>query len=270
MSKSPSKLPKPICFVITPIGEKDTPTRRAADGLIQSVVRPALRGRLEVKGAHEIDLPGSITRQVIEYLLDSELVVANLTELNPNVMYELAIRHAIGLPVVTVAEEETRLPFDVADERTIFYKNDLAGVDELVPQLASAVTEALLNESPDNPVSRVRQAAVMLKGVEKDDFQHYVLERLERIERVLERSSIGESSVSSRAVTYSPKLSEVNFRGNEEEIAKLRRFVSGIGGHLTIRHSVGDTHLVEFELPEPSSQRRVSEYLTSLDLEIVA
>ena len=108
------------CFVVTPIGADNSETRRAADGLIKAVIKPILDELdIETYVAHEISDPGSITNQVIKHILEDDLVVANLTELNPNVMYELAVRHCAGRPFVVLAEKETRLPFDIAQERNL-------------------------------------------------------------------------------------------------------------------------------------------------------
>lgn len=65
--------------------------------------------------------PGQITRQIIEELITSDLVIADLTDHNPNVFYELAIRHATRKPVVQITHTKDIIPFDVANQRTISY-----------------------------------------------------------------------------------------------------------------------------------------------------
>jgi hypothetical protein len=112
------------CFVISPIGEERSDTRKEADRVFNYIIKPATRRfrELAVKRADHIALPGSITNQVIKMICDSEIVIAELTGWNPNVMYELAIRHVVNKPTILIlSSKETRLPFDLLNERTVRY-----------------------------------------------------------------------------------------------------------------------------------------------------
>lgn len=180
--------PRKKCFVITPIGAAESTVRRSAQGLLDAVIKPVLDEQgYDVFVAHEISSPGSITKQVIQHLLEDELVVANLTGLNPNVMYELAVRHAKRLAVVSLAEEGTDLPFDISDERTVFYRNDMKGVEALKPGLKAAVEAAAKDKQPDNPIYRAAKSIIIRESAETPDADRYILDRLDSIDAALSR-----------------------------------------------------------------------------------
>lgn len=130
-----------FCFVVSPIGEPDTPERRRADG--NEIVRPALEPRnYRVERADHDKGPGIVTESIISKLIDSHLVVADLTGLNPNVMYELAVRHATGKPVIQLLERGHRLPFDIQAQNTIMFAGDLAGRLEAIRLIQAAESAA--------------------------------------------------------------------------------------------------------------------------------
>jgi hypothetical protein len=124
------------CFYITPIGADDSDARRHADVFLASIVEPAIEslGRdFTVVRADHIDRPGIITAQVIEHVFRSGLVVADLSFHNPNVFYELALRHASGRPTVLISRAVDPLPFDVSDFRTV--QLDTTDIWSFVPQM---------------------------------------------------------------------------------------------------------------------------------------
>ncbi|BFM16283.1 hypothetical protein R50073_24660 [Maricurvus nonylphenolicus] len=201
------------CFVVTPIGGDGTDVRRSADGLIDSVIEPVCESLgLEVVVAHRIETMGSITGQVLEHILNDDLVIANLTTLNPNVMYELAVRHAARLPVVSLAEEGTQLPFDISDERTIFYRDDMAGVEILKPQLEKMAAEALKDSEPDNPVYRAVTTKVMKDIHPGNDLQGYLIDRLNSFERKLSLVSSTRSGRYSRSIISTDDKSTIHVK----------------------------------------------------------
>lgn len=132
---------KDKCFIITPIGDDTDPIRRHIEGIIDAALRPALEDKYDLVVAHRISELGSITKQIITEIYSAKLVVANLTNRNPNVMHELALRHSLGKPVIMIAEKGTPLPSDIVMERTIFYQNDARGVIELRESIAAAEKE---------------------------------------------------------------------------------------------------------------------------------
>lgn len=209
------------CFVITPIGKDGSETRRSADGLIDSVIKPICKTlELKMEVAHRIAKSGSITAQVLEHLLQDELVIANLTFLNPNVMYELAVRHSVRLPVVCLAEEGTILPFDLKDERTMFYVNDMAGVELLKPELEEMVRLALKDVDPDNPVYRAVESKVMKDQQTTGDIQSFILERLGSIESLIQEQSAYMTRIKSKDSVFFEYHIQGKFKDetNDEEI----------------------------------------------------
>ena len=152
------------CFYITPIGEEGSERRKHSDLFLGSIVEPALEQfGFNVVRADAIEKPGIITKQVIEYLTKSRLVVADLSFHNPNVFYELAIRHAMNLPTVQVIREAEEIPFDVKMNRTITI--DCSDIYSLVPKLeayrskiANQVRGAL--DDPEAADNRVFPASV--------------------------------------------------------------------------------------------------------------
>src|SRR5215510_5518346 len=87
------------CFVIAPIGEADSTIRKRPEQVFKYVVEPAAREcGYQALRADQIPQPGMITTQAIQHVVEDPLVIADLTGRNPNVFYELAVRHAIGKP----------------------------------------------------------------------------------------------------------------------------------------------------------------------------
>jgi hypothetical protein len=149
-----------VCFLISPIGDEGSEQRKHADLVMGSLVEPALDGfGLRLVRADRISKPGVITAQVIEHLVKCPLLVADLSYGNPNVFYELALRHATRRPVVQIIRAADRLPFDVGQFRTVVL--DMTDIFTLVPQIetyrgeiARQCRAALDGDGPaDSPLS---------------------------------------------------------------------------------------------------------------------
>src|SRR6516165_6339566 len=133
------------CFVSMPFGKKpDLQTGRELDfdRVYREIVRPAAEetGYRALRAA-ELGT-GIIARPLFEQLLSSDVFIADVTTANPNVMYELGLRHALSNAVTLLVAEADwahRLPFDLGYARVIVYRAQPGGQLEPKKQLGLAV-----------------------------------------------------------------------------------------------------------------------------------
>lgn len=143
------------CFVILPLGAANSDVRKRSNQIFHHVITPAVEPLgFKVTRGDTLEQSGQISSQIIEKLLNAELVVADLTDHNPNVFYELAVRHSVGKPYIQVIAEAQKLPFDIQGIRTVsFLHTDLDSVDDAknsIAGMARSFQEGARVETPLN------------------------------------------------------------------------------------------------------------------------
>jgi hypothetical protein len=187
-----------LCFVIGPMRDMDRLNKLAAE-VIEPVVEP-FGYPVETPASPQV---GNIMSQVITRLDRAELVIADLTGNNPNVAYELAIRHCIGRAYIVVREEkpgsqEDKPPFDVAAYR--YADIDLGNVEAARAALAPIVqdTEQAIQKQErfSNPVTDFYTAPLTemspASGLALGYFRNFVLPTLQKIQDKSRPVLVGE------------------------------------------------------------------------------
>jgi len=114
--------------------------------LYTEVIRPVCSEmKLDAYRADDIQKPGMILQDIITSIVESEIIIADITSANPNVFYELGYAHAINKTTILLAERESPLPFDVKNYRVIFYDNTIRGKDNVENQLRKHLSNILGN-----------------------------------------------------------------------------------------------------------------------------
>ena len=154
------------CFVIMPFGDPQKEPERASklELTYSDCIKPTVES-IKIPGepdesisCHRADMasrPGEIITHVIENLVSADIVIADLSGRNPNVFYELGVRHAVNNNTILIADSLDAIPFDLRGLRTIIYKWDAEHMLKLQKSLKNAINE-ILEESDkiDNPVRR--------------------------------------------------------------------------------------------------------------------
>jgi ribosomal protein S25 len=181
-SEKQSALPIPAsghekhCFIVMPYG-RDSSEQKWFKGWYEVVIKPAVMDAgYEPKLSAAEEQPGAINDEIRAHLALDSMVVVDLggaepeEDPNPNVMYELGIRHALGLPLVMMAWKGQRLPFDVSNQRIIMEDRDLMDLETNRKRLIAFIHSAQQGNyyRPMDAVGRIATIAAASENLGED------------------------------------------------------------------------------------------------------
>ncbi len=259
---------KKKCFIITPIGEEKSEIRKKAEQVIETI-RPVLKRKGYIsKAAHEIAEPNIIIDDIVQHLLTDDLVVANLTGLNANVMYELSIRHLTGKPVICLIEKgTTKLPFDIQESRSFFYEHSIEGMKILANDIKNVLKvvdvgklyknmafKILIDyiekeKSKNSPFvyffNNIHRKNKRFITIDNGTYSRLIFDKGELTDELAENIDVRINSLFSRYKIPTAQINDIQmgtitiFNGNDEELMdKLKIVLDADFGFLNIKYEL--------------------------------
>lgn len=237
--KTTAPKPKPKCGLVMPIASTPNCTESHWRE-VKEIFVSALKSKFETELVSEEPEVDVIQSKIVNNLYDNPLVVVDVSELNPNVMFELGLRLAFDKPTVLIKDYETDWKFDISPLETLTYPRDLRH------SKIEAFKKNLLKKALATHEKREAEGesySQYLKHFKKLERKTIETEQVGDVELILERLNGIEAAVASRAGGAITRLSRSKRRGlsaggTEDQFAKFdsRSTIWGFW-HLTIVES---------------------------------
>lgn len=131
-----SKIDENLCFVLMPFDEK-------FDGIYDLIKEELDNFNLNIIRADDINEPGTVIDDICNNIKNSKFLIAELTDLNPNVFYEVGYADALDKNIILIIQksqnDSEKFPFDVSGKRMIIYEDTIAGQKNLKSKLQKYV-----------------------------------------------------------------------------------------------------------------------------------
>lgn len=114
--------------------------------LYKEVIKPTVENYdIECIRADDIYTSGPILQDITQSIIESAIIIADITPDNPNVFYEVGYAHAIKKPVILLSDNQrnNKLPFDVSGFRVILYENSIGGKTKVENRLKKHIKKVL-------------------------------------------------------------------------------------------------------------------------------
>lgn len=131
-----------LAFVLMPFADELTE-------IYTTFIKPTVESSqfsLVCRRADDIKSNRAIVQDIWKSICEARIIIADITGLNPNVMYELGIAHTLGKETILIyqqSEDEIKFPFDLAHIRRIEYENSATGGKKLEKELKETLEHLL-------------------------------------------------------------------------------------------------------------------------------
>jgi hypothetical protein len=155
------------CFVIMPFSEtNENHTTEYWARHFSSYLKPLIESVKGLEAFRSEPLRGNIASQIITDLTNSDIVVADLTDHNPNVLWELGVRQSFKHGTITIAETGTKIPFHFSHKGILFYNGDHLDNEDFEDQFKKSLRDCIKRpEKPDSPVLETLGGRGTLYGI---------------------------------------------------------------------------------------------------------
>ena len=143
--------PKRKCFVIMPFSSTKSCSQEQWTDIFENMIKPAVEDSGYQYECFRANLViGNIIRDILDTLNRADVVIADLTDQNPNVFYELGVRHALRNATILIAQHIDHIPFDLRHYAALIYNwTTKKGKDEFKEKIKRVLSE--IEDSPDHP-----------------------------------------------------------------------------------------------------------------------
>ena len=150
-----------ICFVIMPFSASDTCTEAQWNAIFEGVIKPAVEAS-SYNCRRSAATRGNLIKAIVQDLDASWVVLADLTDQNPNVFYELGVRHALKDRTILIAQDRDDIPFDLQSYANHVYDwKTEDGKKQFFDQIKALLEDVDQNPNrADNPVSDFLESSV--------------------------------------------------------------------------------------------------------------
>ncbi len=161
---------KKKCFVIMPFSTTKSCNKDKWTEIFEYIIKRAVEeSGLGYECERSVAERANIIKGILEALNKANVVIADLTDNNPNVFYELGVRHTLTNRTILIAQGEEHIPFDLRPYPVAFYSESPAKIEEFKSDIKKKLEDIETNpERTDNPVADfLKDRNVVLLSSEK-------------------------------------------------------------------------------------------------------